>query len=70
MNLYHIRFNTKHEGSELVWRIFENGQEHLVKNFHITVPVWGESTLEYGVPKWNLACQGTMVINDDVATIS
>ena len=28
MNKYHVRFNTKHNGSDLVWRIFENGVEH------------------------------------------
>lgn len=72
MNTYHIRFNTKHEEmkTDLVWRIFENGREHLVKNFTVNVPTYGESTVEYGVVKWNLCCQGTMTIVDDMAIIT
>jgi len=70
MNTYHIRYNTQHGESDLVWRIFENGQEHLVKNFQILVPMYGESTIENGIQKWNVACQGHMVIQDDVAVIS
>ena len=70
MNTYHIRYNTKHGESDLVWRIFENGQEYLVKNFQILVPMYGESTIENGIQKWNVACQGHMVIQDDVAVIS
>jgi hypothetical protein len=70
MNTYHIRYNTKHGESDLVWRIFENGQEYLVKSFQILVPVYGESTVEHGVQKWNVACQGHMTITDNVAVIS
>jgi hypothetical protein len=70
MNTYHIRYNTQHGESDLVWRIFENGQEHLVKNFQILVPMYGESTIEHGVQKWNVACQGNMTINDGIAVIS
>jgi hypothetical protein len=69
MNTYHIRYNTQHGESDLVWRIFENGQEHLVKGFQILVPVYGESTVEHGVQKWNVACKGHMVIQDGVAVI-
>ncbi len=70
MNKYYIRYNTQHGESDLVWRIFENGHEHLVKNFQILVPIYGESTLEQGVQKWNVACDGHMVIQDNVAIIS
>ncbi len=69
MNNYHIRYNTQHAESDLVWRIFENGTEHLVKNFHITVPMYGESTIENGIQKWNVACKGVMKIVDGVAII-
>jgi len=69
MNKYHIRYNTKHGESDLVWRVFENGTEHLVKNFHIKVPMYGESTLEDGTVKWNVACVGTMRIEDNIAII-
>ena len=53
----------------MVWRIFEDGKEHLVKNFYITVPMFGESTIENGIQKWNVACEGTMQIIDDIAYI-
>ena len=69
MNKYHIRFNTKHGDSDLVWRIFENDVEHLVKDFRINVPMFGESTTEFGVQKWNVACHGFMKIKDDIAII-
>lgn len=70
MNTYHIRYNTQHGETDLVWRIFENGQEHLVKNFKIMVPMYGESTIENGIQKWNVTCKGHMVIQDGVAVIS
>jgi hypothetical protein len=66
---YHIRFNTKHGDSDLVWRVFEDGVEHLVKNIDIRVPVTGENTMENGVQKWNISCKGTMRIIDDIAYI-
>lgn len=68
-NTYHIRYNTKHGDSDLVWRVFENGVEHLVRNFKTEVPVWGSSTIEHGVQKWNVACEGHMIIIDNVAYI-
>ena len=69
MNKYHIRFNTHHNESELVWRIFENGVEHLVKGFKITAPIFDETTIEDGKSKWNVCCYGYMTIKDDIATI-
>jgi hypothetical protein len=49
--------------------VFENGVEHLVKNFEINVPVCGESTMEDGIQKWNVVCEGHMQIRDGVAVI-
>lgn len=69
MNKYHIRFNQDHNGSGLVWRVFENGQEHLVKSIKILAPVFDETTVENGIEKWNLCCHGYMTIKDDTATI-
>jgi hypothetical protein len=69
MNHYHIRFNTKHGGSPLVWRVFENGTPFLVKNFFIKTPMWGEQTEENGEIKWNVACKGVMRIVHDIAYI-
>ena len=70
MNRYHIRFNTKHAGSSLVWRVFENGAEYLVKDIVINVPLKTETTVEGTETKWNVACSGYMKIVDDVAYIS
>jgi hypothetical protein len=69
VNKYHIRFNTKHGESNLVWRVFENGNEHLVRNVQIKTLVFGEPSMEDGIQKWNLACKGSMTIIDDVAVI-
>jgi hypothetical protein len=70
MNKYYIRYNTKHGEGDLVWRVFENGSEFLVRNIDIRVPVLGESTTEGDVVKWNIACNGSMDIIDGVAIIS
>jgi hypothetical protein len=70
VNKYYIRFNTKHGESDLVWRVFENGSEMLVRNIDIRVPTIGESTMEGDVVKWNIACQGNMIIVDGVAIIT
>jgi hypothetical protein len=69
VNKYHLRFNHNHNGSGLVWRVFENGQENLVKSFKITAPMFDEVTVEDGVEKWNVCCFGYMTIKDNVATI-
>ena len=70
MNKYYIRFNTKHGESDLVWRVFENESEVLVRNIDIRVPTIGESTMEGDVVKWNIACQGSMTIVNGVAIIT
>lgn len=70
MNKYHIRYNTQHGDTGLVWRIFENGHEHLVKSFKILVPMYSECTVENGETKWNVACEGHMDITDGEAVIS
>jgi hypothetical protein len=69
MNTYHLRYNTKHGESNLVWRIFENGKEHLVQDFYITVPMTSESTIEDNIQKWNVMCKGFMTIKDNIAYI-
>ena len=68
-NKYHIRYNTKHGESHLVWRVFENGTEHLVKDLQITVPVRTEKTIENDIVKYNISCEGQMFIIDDIAVI-
>ena len=69
MNTYHIRFNHNHSGSGQVWRVFENGQEHLVEHVKILAAVYDEVTVENGVEKWNLCCHGHMIIANNTATI-
>jgi hypothetical protein len=49
--------------------VFENGQEHLVKNFRVETPMYGQSTVENGIQKWNVCCQGFMTVVDGVAHI-
>jgi hypothetical protein len=70
MKTYHIRFNTKHGDSDLVWRVFEDGVEHLVKHLQIRAPVYDATTVEDGVVKWNMTCQGNMIISNEIAFIS
>lgn len=69
MNKYHVRFNTKHNGGELVWRVFENGVEHLAKDVRIIGETYTECTEELGETKWNIACTGRLVWVDRVAVI-
>jgi len=69
MNKYYIRYNTRHGDSEAVWRVFENGHEHLVSQLNIQVPVSGAKTVENGVDKWNIYCEGNMKIINGVAVI-
>ena len=70
MNKYLIRFNKSRgqegRGSEAhVWRVFENGVEHLAKDVMINVPSWGETD----GPDWNIACTGTMLFFADTDTV-
>lgn len=61
MNKYLIRFNKSRgqegRGSEAhVWRVFENGVEHLATDVMLNVPSWGELDGE----DWNIACRGVL----------
>lgn len=70
MNKYHIRFNHQHNGSGSVWRVFENGVEHLVEHLDIQVPIRDEVTVENSVEKWNVYCEGYLVIENKTARIT
>ncbi len=70
INKYLIRFNTKHNGSDLVWRIFENGVEYLASDVRINGSVFTETSVENGENKWNIACIGKLSWNETVATIN
>jgi hypothetical protein len=69
MNKYHVRFNTKHGDSSLVWRIFENGIEHLAEDVRLVGETFTECTQEHGETKWNIACYGRLVWVEKVAVI-
>lgn len=58
MSKFLIRFNTKHGSTNLIWRIFEDGEEKLASSLKIETPIWSESSIESEVVKWNIACQG------------
>ena len=69
MNKYLIRFNKSrgqpNRGSEEhVWRVFENGKEHLARHVRIQVPSWSEAD----GPDWNIACAGVMLFYPDTDT--
>ena len=69
MNHYLIRFN-KSRGQpgrgtlEHAWRVFENGQEYLVKHFKINVPTVDETD---GMD-WNVSCYGFMTLDRETST--
>lgn len=70
MKQYLIRFN-KNRGQpgrgsvDHVWRVFENGKEHLAKHVRIQVPSWSEAS----GADWNIACNGHMLFFIDSETI-
>ena len=53
-----IRYNTKNEGGPLVWRVIVNNQESLASFVEINGHTYGEETIEDGVRKMNIACDG------------
>jgi hypothetical protein len=69
MNKYLIRYN-KSRGqpgrgtADHAWRVFENGQEYLVKHFIINVPSKSERTFD----DWNVSCMGVMKIDKETST--
>jgi hypothetical protein len=68
---FHIRFNTKHNGNiSQVWRIFEDGTEHLASDVRIFSPMYTEATVEYGETKWNVVCNGRMIWDGTTAIIT
>ena len=74
MNKYQIRFN-KTRGQEgrgtvdHVWRVFENGVEHLAQDVRLVGETFTECTQENGETKWNIACFGRLIWVDRTAVI-
>ena len=63
------KINHDHNGSGLVWRVFENGEPHLATSIKIVAPVFDEVTVENGVEKWNLCCYGYLTLENGAAVI-
>lgn len=69
MSHFLIRFNKTAgqpgRGSrEHVWRVFEDGREHLARHVRILVPSYSEQD----GPDWNIACDGKLMYYSDTDT--
>ena len=49
-----------------MWRVFENGREHLARHLQIRVPTWSE--LDANGQDYNIACRGKMLWFSDTDT--
>lgn len=70
MSHIQIRFNTKANGSLLVWRVIVNGQEYLAEQIEIIGTCYGEQSIVDGNNKYNIACDGTISWIDNKAIIT
>jgi len=66
---FQLRFNTKHESADQVWRVFKDGEEILAKGFSISALIYDEKTEEQGVTKYNVACDGILTMHEGHAYI-
>jgi hypothetical protein len=55
-----IRFNTNNNGSDLVWRVFIDGKEHLASSIKIKGYIYDEKTFSNGEEKMNISCLGNV----------
>jgi hypothetical protein len=55
-----IRFNTKSNGSDLVWRIFVDGKEYLASSIKIQGYIYDQKTIVDGEEKMNISCLGNV----------
>lgn len=71
MSKFLIRFNTAGFGqTKLLWKVIEDGTEHLAKDVLIhATPVYSEVSFEGDNPKWNLACEGWLDWEGEIAVI-
>ena len=70
MSHIQIRFNTKANGSPLVWRIITDGQEHLAEQVEIIGTCYGEQSVVDGENKYNIACDCEVNWIDNKAVIT
>ena len=66
---FQIRYNTKNNGSDFVWRIIYDGEEKLATHIDIEGYVYGEESFLDGERKLNIACDGKIVWDKTRATI-
>jgi len=73
MKHYIIRYNHKHktDKTQPIWRVFEDGREFYVQSIVINTKVYTESAIspDDGLEKWNIACDGHGIVEDDALTI-
>ena len=65
-----VRFNTRANGSPLVWRVVIDGQENLAENIKIIGKCYGEKSIVDGETKYNIACNGTVTWEETTAIIN
>jgi hypothetical protein len=64
-----IRYNTKNNGSDLVWRVFVDGKESLASSIKIKGYIYDERTFESNEQKVNISCIGNIKWNGSKAII-
>ena len=69
MSKIKIRFNTKDETGDFPWRVFVDDKHFLASNVEINGFSYGEKSVESGIEKWNIVCDGTVVWIDNKAII-
>lgn len=70
MNHIQIRFNTKANGSTLIWRIIIDGKEHLADSVEINGRCYGEESIVNNEKKYNIACDGYVTWQENKAIIN
>lgn len=70
MSHIQIRFNTKANGSSLVWRIVIDSVEYLAEQVEIVGKCYGEKSIVNGEQKYNLACNGNVIWDNNKAIIT
>jgi hypothetical protein len=64
-----IRFNTKNNGTPLIWRIFIDNEEFLASKLSLIGKFHDIISLEGDVKKYNISCRGHVKWNNTEATI-
>ena len=67
---YLIRFNTQHGDSGLTWKVIGPEKMYLVAGVNIQVPSHDETSMEGQTLKYNIACEGVLQIENQIAIIS